>query len=153
MSLLSTLSTALDVAISIRERRRGHDPSEQQSFNVVVPHLLKDIQDLATQLTALRASSVASEREAREEIQTVRQMNELLILAGIDHRLIGMHQRLMSLFPAVSEDLVEAARKLITVCSDLRERDAGDPETTSRFVYDATRFLAWSSREIKLLAS
>ncbi len=150
--MLSTLSIAIEIATAMSERRRGRDPSEQQTMDVVLPALEEDADDLSAQLIALQTSAVAAEREETNGVALVRHVNELLLLAGIARRLNGMHQRLMSLFPGVNEELVEAARHLARCCAELNDVQYGRASARSSFIENAVAFLDQSRREIKLLS-
>lgn len=142
MALLSTLSTAVDLVGAMRERRLGRDPSEQQAREIVIPSLADGVRELDDHLIALRASLVAAERESSERVVFVRHMNDLILLGGLSRDLHGMHQRLMSLYPDVSENLVEDARRLHRACSELIDTDVTAQDRLGGFIEDTAEFLA-----------
>lgn len=152
MSLLSTLTSALEVAVAMRERREGRDPSGQQTTSEVLPRLEEDARELEGRLIALRTSLIAAERESGNRVAVVRQLNDLLLVAGIGRGLYGMHQRLMSLYPAVTEELVERSRLIHVACTTLADCEDNACEEMLTFVHGAEAFLEALRSEIKLLS-
>ncbi len=142
MALLSTLTTALDLLSAMRERRLGVDPSEQQSPDVVLPSLSEGVRRVEHNIIALRASLVAAERESCEQVTIARHMNDLIMLAGLSRDLHGMHQRLMSLYPDVNEDLVESARRLRQACCEMIERHDLEPDRIVTFIEGTVEFVS-----------
>jgi hypothetical protein len=115
MVLFSTLSTAADVWNQARERRAGRDPSAQEATPFVRSFLQEAAGALQAALMQLQASRIQSERGEEEAIPAlVRRYNELMLLRQIEQLLQVIHQRLLSLYPSVSEDLTEQARMLYT---------------------------------------
>ncbi|HMB92638.1 MAG TPA: hypothetical protein VKP65_17425 [Rhodothermales bacterium] len=113
MVLFSTLSTAADVWHQARERRAGRDPSMQEETPFVRSFLREAAGTLQAALMQLQASRIQSERGEEEAIAgLVRRYNELMLLRQIEQLLHVIHQRLLSLYPAISEDLAETARVL-----------------------------------------
>lgn len=113
MVLFSTLSTAADVWRQARERRAGRDPSIQEETPFVRSFLREAAGALQAALMQLQASRLQSERGEEEAIAAlVRRYNELMLLRQIEQLLQVMHQRLLSLYPSISEDLAEQARML-----------------------------------------
>jgi hypothetical protein len=153
MSLLSTLSSAMEVAHSIRNRRLGCDPSEQQEPSDVLPSLAENAADIDARLIAIRTSLVAAEREVIEGVSLIRHMNDLLLVSGIARLLHLMHQRLLSLYPAISGDLVEEARRLGGVCSSLMDEENDEKAATYRFAQDVEAFLVGFRTETKHIKS
>lgn len=153
MSLLSTLSSAVEVAVAMRERREGRDPSEQQAQAEVLPCLDENARELERRLIALRTSLVAAERESASDVVLVRRMNDLLLLSRVARGFYGVHQRLMSLYPAVTEELVEQSRLIYVDCTALVDRDDEVREDTLNFADNAAAFLEVLREEIKLLSA
>jgi len=150
MSLLSTLSSALEVANAIRERREGRDPSDQQTTELVLPRLEENADELEARLGAIRTSLIAGERDdTRGGVALVRHMNLLLLLASVARGLHLIHQRLMSLYPAVTEDLVEDARHLSRISSELLDREKDVFVAALPFVQEVEAFLVDFRTEVK----
>ena len=111
MTLLATLSTAEDVRSSIDERRAGCDPSAQESQPIATSYLRSAADDLQALLMQLLLSHVNLRYDHDAELAlAVRHFDERMKLRRIVRLLQGMHQRLLSLYPGVSEQLVEEAR-------------------------------------------
>ncbi len=142
MALLSTFATAVDLIRASHARRLGRDPSEQQSSDVVFSSLTDELCELEDHLIALRASLAAAEREALNRVALVRHMSDLILLGGVSRSLHAIHQHLMSLYPGVSENLVEDARRLHTACGELIEHDDGLAAKIVAFIEDCTDFVA-----------
>lgn len=114
MVLFSTLSTAAEVWHAARERRAGHDPSEQETPSFVRPFLRQAAGELQALLMQQQASLV-QHTGAEDEghlARLVRRYNDLMTMRRVMQHLKVMHQRLLSLYPGVTEELVEAARLL-----------------------------------------
>ena len=107
LALLSTLRTAVEVRHAIAERRAGRDPSEQEDAPSVEAYLREAVPALRSLLARLRVSLVV-EREA--DAAFVQAFEDRLTLARLARELHVVHQRLLSLYPAVPESLVEEAR-------------------------------------------
>ncbi|NBB72784.1 MAG: hypothetical protein GVY35_03785 [Bacteroidetes bacterium] len=111
MALLATLSTAEDVRTAIAERRAGRDPSAQEPQPVAVSYLSTAAPALQELLMQLLLSHVNLRFDHDEALAlAVRHFDERMKLRRIVRLLQGMHQRLLSLYPTVSEELVEEAR-------------------------------------------
>lgn len=150
MSLLTTLSSALEVAGAMRERRAGRDPSEQQATELVLPFLEEDAGEIEARLIAIRTSHVADEQDvALGRVALVRRMNNLLLLSGVARGLHLMHQRLMSVYPAVSEDLVEGARRLGSASGELVDLANDSLSEILEFVQEVEAFLVRFRTEVK----
>lgn len=113
MVLLSTLRTAAEVRHAIEERRAGRDPSEQEAEQPVRAYLTGALDELRALAARLRVGLVV---EPDERVALVRAFEDRLALARAVRTLHVVHQRLLSLYPAVPEALVEATR--------LRQREA-----------------------------
>lgn len=113
MVLFSTLTTASEVWHAAKERRAGRDPSEQEAAAEVRSYLNTAIGELQALLLQLRASLIAGlTEEAPPVSRLVRRFNDLMTLRQVSGLLQVIHQRLLSLYPDVSERLVEEARVL-----------------------------------------
>ena len=122
--LMSTLATAADVVHSMSERRSGRDPSAQEDPEVAAAFVRAATIELEEHLLALQASRVLSEKhDASHSVLLSRRMNEVMILNYIARVLHLVHQRTMSLYPSVSGELVEEARRMHRECTALRDED------------------------------
>jgi hypothetical protein len=130
MLLLSTLSAAAEVWSSVAERRAGRDPSSQEDRSVVEPFLRNASRELQQMTMRLRASLVYASSQAEEpddrRSAAVRRFNDLMTLHRIGRVLHVVHQRLLSLYPEVSERLAEEARLLERRCELLIESEQPD---------------------------
>lgn len=113
MTLLATLSTATDVRHAVAERRAGRDPSAQEPpkrASAAVRLAASELKDLGMHLmmgqTHLRYHSEEPLGAA------VRHFDLLLKLRQAERALHSAHQRLLSLYPDVSEALVEEVREV-----------------------------------------
>ena len=89
------------------------DPSEQEAAAEVRSYLNTAIGELQALLLQLRASLIAGlTEEAPPVSRLVRRFNDLMTLRQVSGLLQVIHQRLLSLYPDVSETLVEEARVL-----------------------------------------
>ena len=113
MVLLSTLATAAEVRHAALERRAGRDPSTQAALGVVRPALYRAGAELQEMLLRLQAGLVhARSRPEDGTAALVRRYDALMLLHRTSGLLETVHQRLLSLYPAVDEALVEEARRL-----------------------------------------
>lgn len=125
MMLLSVLSTAADVRDRIERRRTGHDPTTQEDVSYVRAYLFEAIDELEEGFIRLIIQQVCE-----PEHDAVRQMDQSLLVYRLSRELHLVHQRLLSLYPRVPEEVVEDVRMLQHRCD--RARDMS-PET---FVQD-----------------
>lgn len=128
MLLLSTLSTAADVSYGVIERRAGRDPSAQEEPDVARAYLYRDVAELDDLLMRLRSGLVYT-RYAVEDRHAllVRRFDMLLVVRRIDRILQSIHQRLLSLYPDVSAELVEEVREVHSTLRFQHETTDGDP--------------------------
>jgi len=144
LTLFSTLATAADVWHSISERQAGHDPTTQEGEAWVRPYLRAARRELRSVLLELHASlahahvtTPTNDRSTR----LVRHGSELMLLQRAARLLQPMHQRLLSLYPRVAENLVEDARTLQTEATHLLDsEDASHHANASAFVRRAFGF-------------
>lgn len=113
MTLLATLSTAAEVREAMAERRAGRDPSAQEPHQVVVPYLRVATRELQALFMQLLLSHVNVRHDHDEAlVLLVRHFDERMKWRRVVRLLQGVHQRLLSLYPDVSEALVEEARRV-----------------------------------------
>lgn len=140
MVLFSTLQTAADVWQSTKARRAGQDPSEQEEATFVRAYLRESMGELQALAMGLRAGLVAREDEGRIAA-LVRQFNDLSTLHRTARLLHVIHQRLMSLYPALDAALVEDARVLQATASALLDpRSAPFLAEAETFAQDVLHF-------------
>lgn len=113
MVLLSVLSTAADVHHRMEQRRIGRDPSEQEEEAYVRRYLMRALDELEEGFMRLHIQQMCALDDA------VHQVDQRLLMQRIGRELHVVHQRLLSLYPAVSEDLVEQVRLLERQCAEL----------------------------------
>lgn len=169
MALLATLQTAWTVKGAIGERRAGRDPAAEQPAEDARAYLADAARELTrlhmqllmAKVQAARRSPSNGEAPAGDEdaepparrVAVVRQFDVLMKLRRTDRLLHGAHQRLMSLYPAVSEELVEEARRCRGELAELNEV-GGVPgeghfgEPLALFLQRLLSFAAWLEREL-----
>lgn len=124
MTLLASLSAATEVKYRIEERKAGRDASSQEDEEFATSFLLEAEDELRTSLVNLRAGFILYEYDSEDAVSTsIRRFSDLSQLQSMCSHLQRMHQRMLSLYPNISEDLVEEARKLIASCESLLELD------------------------------
>ena len=113
MTLLATATAATEVAFGMRERKAGRDPSTQEQDHVIRPFLLQAEETVRRTFLQIRASVVVGQYNTEDpSAAQVRRFTELHQLRRLAPTLQRIHQRLLSLYPAISEALVEEAREL-----------------------------------------
>lgn len=145
MTLLSTLSTAVEVGHALRERRAGRDPSVQEEEGTVRLFLetaAGELEELLMRLQASLAHAAWHDGEGNHA-GLVRRFDDLMLLHRMDVLLGVMHQRLLSLYPGVGEALVEEARVLQGAGRAAAAEGDGFSEAASRFVEQGLAFAAW----------
>jgi len=111
MTLLATLSTAATVRESVAERRAGYDPSAQEPADRATARLRSAGRTLMDVLMQLALSRVPLGQDGEDPLaHAVRHFDVLLKLRRAERCTQAMHQHLLSLYPEVSEALVEEAR-------------------------------------------
>ncbi len=117
LTLLAVLSTASEVRHGIRERRAGRDPSDQERPEHAIDALLQAGEELAGHLMQIRSGLVISVVEGDETaVAPTRHMLIVLRYNRVLRLLHRVHQGLLSLYPAVVEDVVEEARVFMARC-------------------------------------
>lgn len=112
MTLLATLSTAATVHESVAQRRAGRDPSAQEPADQAKARLRNAGQTLMDLLMQMALSRVPLEQRDEEPLpHAVRHFDLLLKMRRAERLAQAMHQHLLSLYPDVSEELVEEARR------------------------------------------
>jgi len=131
VALVAAARAALGVSRSIGDRRAGRDASAQEPEADVRTDLAVLRAELAEQVVRLRLRVVAGlpEGEAAALAQT---FEDRLLLDDVGRTLALAHQKLLSLYPAVSEALVEEVRQ--------RAAEAGRRATSDAYDRDLGRF-------------
>lgn len=151
MTLLATLSTAADVRASMIERQVGHDPSAQEPSDRATARLRNAGSTLMDLLMQLMLSRVPLEKNDEPTLpRAVRHFDLLMKLRRAERLVQDMHQRLLSLYPEVSEELVEEARLVrdqLAVLSDADPTDTDVP-ALSDVLERAVSFVVWVRHEV-----
>ena len=113
MALLATFTTAADIRQGIRERKAGHDASEQVEHVQArdrLAHVLQDVKDI---LAPFQASLVQKLNEDPTQVAAhFRDFSHLIQLRRLNRLLKRAQQYMLSLYPVVSERDVEECRLL-----------------------------------------
>jgi len=113
MTLLATLSTAAEVRNHVHDRRTGRDPAAQTPTDVATARLHNVREELMDVLMGLLlGQAAAAPPEGPDLAEAVRHFDLLLKLRRVERLTKTMHQHLLSLYPNVSEELVEEARSV-----------------------------------------
>ncbi len=111
MALVAAARAALNTARAVADRRAGRDASAQEPEGTVRTDLDALLAELADQTVRLRLRAVVGVPEARAA--ALAQAFEDRVLLDDTARTLGrVHQKLLSLYPAVDAPLVEAVRVL-----------------------------------------
>lgn len=150
MTLMATLSTAADVRQAVRERRAGRDPSAEEPADVAAPRLKQagtTVQDLLMELMLNHAT--LPHRSEAHLATVVRHFDERMKLRRVVHLLQEMHQRLLSLYPDVSEELVEEARITLRIGETLLDSEGeAFGAHVGPFLERALGLVTWTRHEV-----
>ena len=127
MALVAAARAALGTARQITSRRAGRDPSEQEPEGPVRADLAGLRAALAEQVVRLRLRAVVGLPET-PAAALAQQFEDRLLLDDLAQTARLSHQKLLSLYPAVSESVVEEARLLAAEaerCALADDADAG----------------------------
>jgi hypothetical protein len=151
MTLLATLSTAATVRESVAERRAGRDPSAQEPADRAAIRLRNAGRTLMDLLMQMALGRVPIEEQDEEQLShAVRHFDLLLKLRHAERLTQAMHQHLLSLYPDVSEALVEEARlthDTIEQFLDTALSDAEGPHL-SDILERGISFVVWTRHEV-----
>lgn len=151
MTLLATLSTAAEVGQQVQARRAGRDPAAQEPPDVAAPELhaaARDVQDLLMQLMLGRVH--LEHRDEAEMAAAVRHFDALMKLRRTSRHVHTMHQRLLSLYPDVSEELVEEARIVEQQAETLLDADVATfVDRLDGFLERALGLVTWVRHEVR----
>lgn len=153
MTLLATLSTAADVCEGMAERRMGHDPSAQEPSGRAAAHVQRAGRELMDLLMQLALSRIPLARRGEAPLSNaVRHFDVFMKLRRVERRTKEMHQRLLSLYPQVSESLVEEARILRSEVDAFLEADPTDPKgpPLETVLERGLSFVVWTRHEVSI---
>ncbi len=120
-ALLSTLSVAAEWMAAYQARRDGRDPSDQQPHDVAQREGYVAGAELADLSMRLVASLVMAEETGTAAL--LRRLDQMLVLRRMGRLLTTLQGHLLSLYPAVSEVLVEEVRALLQARAALAARE------------------------------
>lgn len=127
MTLLASLNVASEITFGMRERKAGRDPSSEETEDVVLPVLREEITTLKAIVFQLQSSlALAEDTHAPHLSETpqaepVQRFIDLVRVQKAGQILHGIHQRLLSLYPAIDEAVAEEARLLKSTCDTLKD--------------------------------
>lgn len=151
MTLLATLSTAATVRESVAQRRIGRDPSAQEPPDQAAARLQNAGQTLMDLLMQMALSRVPLEQRDEDPLpHAVRHFDLLLKMRRAERLAQAMHQHLLSLYPEVSEALVEEARRThdeIERFLETASTDADEPHL-SDVLEQGTSLIVWVRHEV-----
>jgi D-alanine-D-alanine ligase len=105
--------TAAEVRHKINQRRSGHDPSSLEASPAVRSYLSGSLPELRELMMRLRIMLAVDGEDDPDAVETlIRQGDRLMLVNRIRIMMHTVHQRLMSLYPEVSDEAVETARRL-----------------------------------------
>jgi hypothetical protein len=155
MALLATLSTAHEVGQAVAARRAGRDPAAQEPSDVAAPALREAARELNDVLMQLLLGRMHVRHHAEDDLAAaVRHFDLLLKLRRAARLVHAIHQRLLSLYPDVSPELVEEARHAEAELGRLLD---ADPETVApkvfadtldAFIERALGLVTWTQYEV-----
>lgn len=153
MTLLATLSTAEEVREGITERRAGRDPAAQAPSDLATARLYEARETLMDLLMQLVLGRVPLERNEEAELaHAVRHFDVLMKLRRAERLVKAMHQDLLSLYPDVSESLVEEARHVLRQIRGLLDTESEDSSSDSASLPDVLErglsFVVWTRHEV-----
>lgn len=150
MTLLATLSTAAEVSESMAARHAGRDPSAQAPVERAVTRLRTARSTLLDLLMQLALGRVPLEQEEDALPRAVRHFDLLMKLRRVERITQEMHQHLLSLYPDVSEALVEEARITRNEVAHFLDTAPSDPEGPhlADVLERAINFAVWVRHEL-----
>ena len=152
MTLLATLSTAATVRESVAERRAGYDPSAQEPADRAALRVRNSGRALMDLLMQVALSRVPLQQDDGPLPHAVRHFDLLLKLRRAERLTKAMHQHLLSLYPDVSETLVEEARKTHDEIDQFLDTApaAADGPHLSDVLERGLSFVVWTRHEVSV---
>jgi hypothetical protein len=124
LALVAAARTALATARSIRERRAGRDPSTQEEAGVARADLTVLVGEIGSHVARLRLRSVVADHEMNRAAALAQAFEDRLLLDDLARDARRAHQKLLSLYPEVSETAIEEAR----IVAETASRLASEPD-------------------------
>lgn len=151
MTLLATLSAAEEVRSGVHERRAGRDPAAQAPSALATARLHEARETLMDLLMQLVLGRVPLERNEEGDLaHAVRHFDLLMKLRRAERLVKTMHQHLLSLYPDVSEAVVEEARHVHRTFRAVREAgsvEADEGPALSDVLERGLSFAVWTRHE------
>lgn len=143
-ALLATASAAARVVRALHDRRDGCDPSDLTPPARARTAIAADARELRELLYPLYVSFVAGadQDDGSDVARLTRQFDLLQRFSQAVALLHRVHQHLMSLFPEVSEDVVEEARELHLEAQSTLQHAAHDDQTQAVALAERALILA-----------
>ena len=141
LALVAAARTAAHAAQQVADRRAGRDASEQQDAAPAREGLAEAVQDLALLLLRLRVR-LATEAPRDETAALVQAFEGRLVLGDVARAARRAHQTLLSLYPGVSESLIEGTRRLATAA------EASEPDDASAVAALSADLATWLNRVV-----
>ena len=127
LSLAATVRTALGVSRRISDRRAGRDPSEDEQEAPVRAYLADAVGQVAGLVVQLRLRAAADPSE-EAHAALVEDFEALVALITLSEELRVVHQKLLSLYPAVDVGIVESVRRRALEAQRLIDIEASPEE-------------------------
>lgn len=124
LALLATARAALGAARRVADRRAGHDASLQEPEAPVRQDLAALTDRLAAHVVRLRLRLVTPHDDATVAASLALVFEDHVLLSDLAETSALTHQKLLSLYPAVSPELPEAARRLARDAAELAGSEA-----------------------------
>lgn len=139
LALVAAARTAAHAAQQVADRRAGRDASEQQDTGPAQEGLREAVESLALLLRRLRVR-LAADVPRDDTAALVQAFEGRLVLGDVARAARRAHQTLLSLYPDVSDDLVEDARCLALDAEALETTNAVDSTALAKHI------AAWLAR-------
>lgn len=128
LALFASVSTAAEVTTTIRDRLSGRDPSAQEPNGAALSYLSDAVPEIRQVLFRLRTLLLGRRDRDDGPSSALMRFPELMLLLRASRLLHRIHQRLLSLYPAVSEEQVEEVRVLELMAGRMLRGRTGDFE-------------------------
>lgn len=126
LALLATARAAFTASRRVADRRAGRDASKQEPEPAARADLAALTDRLAAHAVRLRVRAVAPPPETTPTAALALAFEDHVLLSDLGETAALAHQKLLSLFPAVGEDIAEAARRLARDAVHLAGSDDAD---------------------------
>ena len=110
VALVASARAALNMARAVADRRAGRDASAQEPEPDVRADLARLAADLVESVVRLRLRSAVGTHESRAAA-LAQAFEDRVLLDDTAQTLAVVHQKLLSLYPAVDAEVVEAVRQ------------------------------------------